>query len=116
MAKRQRGAEDVSTQKEPEQSPQAATAGDVFERGDTSEVKETSPATAEAVPAATPVAPPRGAVRCNACSSDQQTVWCTPVAPGWVQCPLCKVKQRNLMSLKAAQRARARGQRSRAAR
>ncbi len=105
--------------------PQAETSGDVFERAGAepapdsqpiSDQVETCPATAAAVPASESPSPPRGAVQCNACSTADLTVLCQPVAPGWVQCPLCKVKQRNLTSLRAAAAARNRGGRSRAAR
>jgi hypothetical protein len=104
--------------------PQAESSGDVFERagGSTpdsrpiSDQVQTSPATAAAVPASESPPPPRGAVACNSCSTADQKVWCTPVAPGWLQCPLCKVKVRNLTSLRAAAAARNKGGRSRAAR
>lgn len=105
--------------------PQAETSGDVFERAGTetapdsqpiSDQVQTSPATAAAVPASESPPPPRGAVKCNACSTADLTVLCHPVAPGWVQCPLCKCKQRNLNSLRAAAAARNKGGRSRAAR
>lgn len=104
--------------------PQAESGGDVFERAGSpapesepiSDQVQTSPATAAAVPASESPRPPRGAVACNACSTSEQTVWCTPVAPGWVQCPQCKVKLRNLTSLRAAAAARNKGGRSRAAR
>ena len=92
--------------------PQAAEGGSVFDRSDDrpadtdSDQVQTSPATAAAVPASEPPTPPRGAVQCNACSSADLIVHCVPVAPGWVQCPLCRVKQRNLSSLKAAMRGR----------
>jgi len=96
---------------------QADGGGSVFERDGVTGVT-TSPTTAAAVPASAPPGPPavipKGAVRCNACSTEAITVWCVPVAPGWMQCPQCKVKQRNLASLKAAMRSR--GGKSRAAR
>jgi len=73
---------------------------------------------ADGLQAAAPVAaaekPKPGGIICNACSTEQLRVICTPVAPGWVQCPSCKVKQRNLQSLRAAMKAR--GGKSRAAR
>jgi hypothetical protein len=88
--------------------------GGMFERDQAT----TSPTTAAAVPVSAPPGPPacvpKGAVKCNACSTEAVTVWCTPVAPGWMQCPQCKVKQRNLASLKAAMKCR--GGKSRAAR
>lgn len=109
----------------PMKQPQAENSGDVFERAGgevapdsrpISDQVQTSPATAAAVPASESPTPPRGVIKCNACSSDDVTVLCHPVAPGWVQCPLCKVKVRNLTSLRAAHKARNKGGRSRAAR
>lgn len=102
---------------------QADKGGSAFERAGSgspntdSDHLATSPAAAAVSASAPPVPPdcvPRGAVKCNACSTDSITVWCTPVAPGWNQCPRCKIKQRNLGSLKAAMRSR--GGKSRAAR
>jgi len=97
---------------EKRQQPQTAKGDSVFDRAGNQ--VQTSPATAAAVPVTEPPAPPAGAVICNACSTDTHRVYATHVAPGWVQCPICKVKQRNLHSLRAAMKGR--GGKSRAAR
>lgn len=117
--KRPQGADAIVTEK-----PQAETGGDAFDRADPAtagsgsvgDQVETSPATAAAVQASESPPAPRGGIRCNACSTDTETVWTYPVSPGWNKCHQCGVKVRNLTSLQAAQRARNRGGKSRSAR